>query len=229
MKKENSNGNFKKKLMIILLIIIILLLLYFLILKFGNIRHYGTPTGNVDIFDIGCNCNCCQDNRKENETFNEDNDINKSKIESKTDGLIVYDDYKIWDNKELRIFANPAYEYESKIAPGSYNSYAFVIRNNNSFDVVVDINFVEDNPKDINMQFKLSNKGNYLIGNTDNYVSFNGSKKISGIKLAAKSQLAYILDWKWIDSDNDTEIGFDITSKYKLSILIGANGLDENN
>lgn len=224
MKNDNEKKYFKRKLVIILLIIIILFLLYFLIHKFGNINNHGlTPTGNVDIFDIGCNCNCCQDN-KEKEVFNE-NDINKSKIE----GLIVYDDYKIWDNKELRIFANPAYEYEKKIAPGSYNSYAFVIRNNNSFDVVVDINFIEDNPKNINLQYKLRNKGNYLIGSNDNYTKLNGNKKITNIKLPAKSQLAYILDWKWVDSNNDTEIGFDITSKYKLSILIGANELNENN
>ena len=229
MKKDNEKKYYKRKLVIIILIIIILLLLYFLIHKFGSIYHHGlgSPTGNIDIFDIGCNCNCCQNDKndnKEKEVFN-GNDTNKSKI----DGLIVFDDYKIWDNKELRIFENPAYEYEKKIAPGSYNSYAFVIRNNNSFDVVVDINFLEDNPKNINLQFKLKNKGNYLIGNIDKYASLNGNKKITNIKLPAKSQLAYILDWKWIDSNNDTEIGFDITSKYKLSIIIGANEINENN
>ncbi len=221
MESINNKNERKRKLVIILLIIIILLLLYFLIHKFGNINHHGlgAPTGNVDIFEIGCNCNCC-----EKDVFNED-DINKSKIED----IIVYDNYKIWDNKELRIFANPAFEYQSKIAPGSYNSYAFVIRNNNEFDVLVDISFVEDNPKDINMQYKLTNKGNYIFGNKNNYTSLNGSKKVNNIYLPAKSQLSYILDWKWVDSDNDTEIGFDITSNYKLSIFVGVNEAYENN
>ena len=214
MKSENNNSKRRKNLIIIALIIIILLLLYFLIRHFGNINHrgLGVPTGNVDIFEIGCSCNCC-----DKDVFKE-NDINKSKIED----IIVYDKYKVWDNKELRIFANPAYEYESKIAPGSYNSYTFVIRNNNDFDVTIDITFVEENPKDINLQYKLSNKGKYIIGNKNDYVSLNGSKTINQIKLPAKSQLSYILDWKWVDSDNDTEIGFDITSNYKLSITVGA-------
>lgn len=213
MERENNQSR-KRKLVIIILIIIILLLLYFLIHKFGNIYHHGlgTPTGNVDIFEIGCNCNCC-----DKDVFSED-DINKSKIED----ILVYDKYKVWDNKELRIFENPAYEYRSVIAPGSYNSYTYVIRNNNEFPVIIDITFVEDNPKNINMQYKLSNKGKYLIGNNTNYVSLDDNKKITGIYLPAKSQLSYILDWKWIDSDNDTEIGFDITSNYKLSINIGA-------
>ena len=225
MKKENNKNNRKKELVIILLIIIILLLLYFLIHKFGNINHHhlGVPTGNVDIFEIGCGCNCCNNN-EEKEVFKE-NDINKSKIGD----LIVFDDYKIWDNKELRIFSNPAYEYESKIAPGSYNSYTYVIRNNNYFDVIIDIDLVPDNPKNINLQYKMSNKGNYVIGTKDNYVSLGDHKKVTGIKLPARSQLSYILDWKWVDSDNDTEIGFDVNSNYKLSIYIGANEDNENN
>ena len=79
------------------------------------------------------------------------------------------------------------------------------------------------------MQYKLTNKGNYIFGNKNNYTSLNGSKKVNNIYLPAKSQLSYILDWKWVDSDNDTEIGFDITSNYKLSIFVGVNEAYENN
>ena len=218
---SESNDNRRRNIAILILIIIIILLLYFLIRNFGNIENRGPliPTGNVDIFEIGCGC--CQSQESDKEVFKEANDINKSK--SKSGDFIVFDNYKIWDNKRLRIFSNPAYEYQSVIAPGSSNSYVFMIRNNNDFDIVLDINFVEENEYDVNMQYKLRNKGNYLIGSENKYMSLNGSKTISKIYLPAKSQKSYILDWKWIDSTNDTEIGFDLNSNYTLSINVGAN------
>lgn len=233
-----DNKNRKNRLVIILLIIIIIIILYFLIRHFGNIVHRENlvPTGNVDIFEIICECDVCnkveaevnyntevtyKSGNEDIQAFSENDDINKDKTEH--GDIVVFDNYKIWDNKELRIFSNPAYEYESKIAPGSYNSYAFVIRNNNTFNVVVDISFIEENEKNINMQYKLSTRGNYVIGNENEYVSFNGKKDITQIKLSAKSQIPYILDWKWVDSDNDTEIGFDLSSHYKLLITVGAN------
>lgn len=219
-----DNKNIKKNIAIMLLIIIIIILLYLLIRNFGHIEHRGpkVPTGNVDIFEIDCTCDNCENTEN---VFKEDdnkNGANKNELEDTPRDIIVYDNYKIWDNKKLRIFSNPAYEYESIIAPGSENSYVFVIRNNNNFDVTVDINFEELNDKNINMQYKLRNNGNYLIGTVNNYEIIK-DKKITNIKLSAKSSKSYILDWKWIDSDNDTEIGFDINSYYKLSITIGAN------
>ena len=135
--------------------------------------------------------------------------------------VVVYDDYKIWDNKDLRIFSNPAFEYKNIIAPGSYNSYAFVIRNNNDFDIVADIVFKETNAKNINMQYKLKNDGEFLLGSTDNYVPIK-DRVIQNVELPANSYKSYILDWKWLDSSNDAEVGFDANSIYKLSIAIRA-------
>ena len=215
---DDDSKNIKKVITIIVLIIIILLLLYFLIRKFGYIENRGllVPTGNIDIFEIDCNCNSCDDNTKS--VFKED-DTNKN--ESNNADITVFDDYKIWDNKELRIFTNPAYEYEEIIAPGSTNSYVFVIRNNNNFDIIVDIDFIEKNLEKINMQYKLKSNGKYLIGDENTYLKFK-NYKLEQIKIPAKSQIPYVLDWKWVDSNNDTEIGFDTSSDYKLSMQIGA-------
>lgn len=222
-----KNGNNNRTRFVVLLLILILILLYLLIHHFGYIDNQSilVPTGNVDIFEI--DCTCCNDDDKT--VFKEDdknsNDVNKNKLEekdSKSKDLIVFDNYKIWDNKELRIFSNPAYEYKDIIAPGSFNSYAFVIRNNNDFEVIVDIMFEETNEENINMNYKIKNNGNYLIGSEDTYERIN-NKKISQVKLPAKSQKSYILDWKWIDSENDTQIGIKADSIYKLSIQIGAN------
>lgn len=134
--------------------------------------------------------------------------------------VIAYDDYAIWDKQDLRIFANPMYDYKSIIAPGSSNSYAFAVRNNNDFSVVVDIMFEEVNPKNINMMYKLQNNGNYIFGFEASYQDIVGHK-ITNINIPAKSEESYLLDWKWIDSNNDTSIGFDTSAFYKLSIIIG--------
>lgn len=135
--------------------------------------------------------------------------------------VVVYDDYKIWDNKDLRIFSNPAYEYQNIIAPGSSNSYAFIIRNNNDFDISANIIFNETNDKKINMQYKLRNEGDYIMGSIKNYEPIGG-KRIEGVELPAHGYKSYILDWKWIDSSNDAAIGFDVSSFYKLSITVAA-------
>ena len=237
-----KNKNIKNITTIILLILIILILLYLLIRNFGNIENQSpkVPTGNVDIFEINCICDSCDNtkvvfkgksgtNKKNSKAPTQEEktiptyEEKDEEIEEETEDYIeVFDDYKIWDNRDLRIFSNPAFEYESIIAPGSENSYAFVIRNDNDFDLIFDINFSERNQKNINMKYKLKNNGNYLVGSENKY-EFINNKKITQIEIPAKSQEAYILDWKWIDSDNDTSAGIDANSNYKLSISIGAN------
>jgi len=217
----------------VVLLLIILILLYLLIRNFGYIENgpFFTPANNADIFEIEFNC-CGDDdkavfkevsknNTNKNELEQNNNDEPEENIEKIKD-IFVSDDYKIWDNKELKIFSNPQYEYKNIVAPASYNSYAFVIRNNNDFDVVVDIMFEETNTKNINMNYKLKSNGIYLIGAENRYDTLK-NKRINGIILSAKSQNSYVLDWKWIDSENDTQIGIDSNSIYKLSIQIGVN------
>ena len=228
---------------------ILIVLVYLLILNFGYINHHDslTPTGNVDIFDIDCGCPKCDKedvDKKENQdkndnssnnsntkpVFGEDDskntDIDKNKPdetkpEEKKD-LIVSDNYTTWGDKPLRIFSNQAYEYTSKIAPNLSNSYVFVIRNNNDFDIVVDMTMVEENPYNINMKYKLRSKGIYLTGNEEKYEDVSKLEQ-RNIVVKAKESISYTLDWKWIDSDNDTSIGESIDANYKLSINIGAN------
>lgn len=225
--KENEQKIRRRNIVIVILFIIILLLLCLLGWKLfgdqksgdGEIDGDGNrpvATGNIDVFTIGCTCDLCQG---ENKT-----DANESTTGYPVDdnGVIVYDKYKIWDNRELRIFENPAYNNESKVAPGSSNSYTYIIKNDNSFDVVVDMTFVEQNDYDINMLFKLQNKGNYLVGDNNNYADIAG-KTISQITIPARSEETFILDWKWVDSDNDTAAGFAATTGYELTINIGAN------
>ena len=78
---------------------------------------------------------------------------------------------------------------------------------------------VEVNEKNINMQYKLKYDGNYQLGSVDNYETIAG-KVIGNITIPANGYESYVLDWKWVDSSNDAEVGFDVNSFYKLSIKV---------
>lgn len=238
--------------LIIMLMLIIVIVLYLLILNLGYIKNHGvlTPTGNVDIFEIDCNCkddNCNNDDGNGNNDNNNNININGTNTVSKEDissnkkpvsgesdskvdkdkpdikGIFVSDNYSMWGNHEVRIFSNPAYEYTSKIAPGSSNSYTFVIKNNIDYDVLVDLEMLEENPYKVNMKYKLRSKGKYLAGNDKTYVDIS-ELQLKNVKIKAHQSVSYILDWKWIDSANDTEIGEKkIDANYKLTINVGAN------
>ena len=195
--------------------ILLIFLIYLLIHQFGliNDKKNKVPTGNVDIIDID------GDNITNDINENPNNNIDKNKLDN---NFIVEDNYTIWSNKRLRIFSNQAYEYFSKIAPGVSNSYDFVIKNNNDFPVLVDISMKEVNPYSISMEYKLRSENFFLAGSSFKYVSV---KKLSqkNIYLKAHSSKLYSLDWKWIDSDNDTEIGEAVDANYKLLVYVGAN------
>lgn len=232
MKRKNKTIVF-----IIIMLVLIIIILYLLILDFGKIKNHDSliPTGNVDIFDIDCNCKddvVSKPNDEDILVFNEkieqgtqkeqngNNDVNENKLNE--EGLIVSDNYSLWGEKELRIFSNPSYEYTSKIAPKSSNSYTFVVHNNNNFDIVVDFNMIETNDYGVNMKYKLRSKGNFIVGDANTYEDIS-KLQLKGITMKAKESVSYILDWKWIDSENDTEIGEKIDVYYKLAIHIGAN------
>lgn len=212
--------------LIVTLMCIIVIILYLLILNLGYIKNNKglTPTGNVDIFEIDCKCesqdNKCDNNEKP--VLKEDNNLEIDKNKLHKNGLIVSDNYSMWGNEKVRIFSNPSYEYTSKIAPGAFNSYTFVIKNNNNFDVIVDFEMIEDNPYKVNMKYKLRSKDNYLVGDINHYEDIS-KLQLKNIKIKAYESVPYILDWKWIDSENDTEIGEKIEANYKLTINVGAN------
>lgn len=208
----------------LLIIVIILLLIHIYSSLLGKIEHknYLVPTGNVDIFDINCKSNNSTCNDNTNPTFNEDNN------------LVVYDKYTIYGKEKLRIFENPAYQYESVIAPGSSNSYNFIIRNNNSFNINLNIKMVEKNDINITMVYRLKENNNYIIGDDSTWVKAD-KLKLDNISLNKKDYNTYILDWKWTYSTNsqndkiDTKAGFLNTNNYSLSIIISSSEAENGN
>lgn len=217
---------------------LISIIVYLLILNLGYIvnKVSSVPTGKTDIINIDTiqkNPKIQENiteklekktekNTEENTVTNNNVDKNKSNnISDDRDNFEVSDDNSEWNNKTIKIFSNPVYEFKSKIAPGSSNSYSFALKNNNDFDVVVDFNIIEENPYNINMKYRLKQSGKYIMGNILQYVDTN-KLNMQGIKLKAKETKNYILEWKWIDSENDTKIGETMDSNYKLTIKVKA-------
>lgn len=185
---------------IILTIIIILLLIFCLVNHLGTIE-VKAPTGNVDIYDI----TIIENTNKENE-------------------VIIYDqnNQKI-DAAPLKIFEHKSYQVKNDvIAPGTENTYQFIIRNNNEFAIIYDLEIDETNIYEINMKFRLKQNGEYILGSDNEWVTAEDLKQ-SEVILAHESYNVYTLDWKWFESKNDTKIGEDIESNYKLDINFISN------
>lgn len=187
-------------------IIIILTIIIILLLTFCLVNHLGTievkaPTGNVDIYDI----TIIENNNKDNE-------------------VIIYDqnNQKI-DTAPLKIFEHKSYHVKNDvIAPGTENTYQFIIRNNNEFAIIYDLEIDETNIYEINMKFRLKQNGEYILGSDNEWVTAEDLKQ-SEVILAHESYNVYTLDWKWFESKNDTIIGENIESNYKLDIYFNSN------
>lgn len=108
--------------------------------------------------------------------------------------------------KELDIFKNKYFEDKSIIAPGVNGDYSFTVENESESVFRYNIAFAEENPYKINMVFKLKVNGEYVVGNEKNWVQ-GGNFLQSDLILNAKSKDIYTIEWKWEDTDYDTEIG----------------------
>lgn len=228
-KKERKRDLIVK---IILIIIIILLLLHNCVMvKKSKNNSNKTPTGNVDIFEIKCEQSAC-DNPKTSDEKNNNNSINSNNssnsnqdatTSSNGDGNVtILDKDIIWSSENrLRIFENSIYEYNEIIAPESSNVYQFVVKNATKYDLKYTIDFVEDNDFNINMKYKLKKNDTYIF---DEYVSAS-ELSLPELQLNSGDNDTYYLEWKWVSSSNDTAIGNNPSSKYKLKVLINAEGI----
>ncbi|MBR3660768.1 MAG: Ig domain-containing protein [Bacilli bacterium] len=142
-----------------------------------------------------------------------------------TEGMItVYDNDITWHGQtDAKIFTNSMYEFEDIIAPESSNTYQFVVKNSVDFNIKYDISFIEDNPYNINMRYKLKKNNTYLV---DHYVSAN-ELNINNMIINNGENDTYYLEWKWISSDNDTQIGKNLDAKYGLSIEVKAESTND--
>ena len=222
----------------ILIIVIIILLLHNCQLLKMNYSKSNVPTGNVDIIEIKCDkkdtCEVkpgkeepdkpqLEPTEKENPT----REGGHQKIEEpeEIDGEVLVNDAEItWNGtSDIKIFTNSMYQLEDKIAPESSNTYQFVVKNSTNYKVKYNVTFIENNPYAIIMKYKLKKNDTYLI---EEYVSAS-ELNLSESFLNASENDTYYLEWKWVSSDNDTEIGANRDSFYGLKIEVKAESTNE--
>ena len=251
-KQEKKNE--KNFIVMLLILIALIIIIFLLVRNIGFIDHKPKiPTGNVDIFDIifkkdcdnNCNCNNGSCNNYNNNTGGNSNNNGGSSVNTggntsggsssdnqntpttpeDKDGVEVFDEETEYSqDTQLHIFTNTTYYVvDNKIAPASENSYQFVIRNNNEFNIKYDLDLFEENKYNINMKYRLKLNGVYVAGNDDKWLTYDELKQ-ENIALAANTYDVYTLDWKWFEGSNDTEVGTNINSNYKLDLRITASG-----
>ena len=214
---------------IVLLVIIILILLYFV--HIVRVVDNGLkPTGNVDVFDIDINCSC----KDKSKCSDKDGNID---IHVVPDDLPVYDEEEDIDvigtvfvddkngnyiyQQNLKIFTNSAFEQEDLIAPGVSNTYNFVVHNSSNIDLLYNLYLYDTSEYKINMKFRLRRNNEYIVGSKSKWASLD-ELNLSKLFIESGSSDSYSLDWKWVYSGGkdkeDTNIGKNMTTKYKLNI-----------
>lgn len=190
------------------------------------------------------NSNNIKDNNEnvinpDNTVDNNDNIINPDDLEDSNENISNPDNvvnnkdrFKVFENtnewsklKELNIFENK-YFNNQLIAPGVHGNYNFTIENNGDTKLEYNIDFIEENISKINMVYKLKLNGLYVVGNESKWVKYD---KLNIEKFIIDSQTndLFTIEWKWQDSENDTQIGENEDTNYKLKIKITATSIEE--
>ena len=216
----DSKKNSKAYLYIIIIMLLIIIFLLFYMREYIGRIGYLTPTGNVDVFNINIDGNCKEEDCNQcngEHVFNENND--NSDNSDKTEYIIKDKDGNWIYQNELNIFSNPAYEFKNIIAPESSNVYQFILYNSNNNEIKYYINMEETNPYNINMMYKLKKNGSYIAGDKSNWVDVDELNTTLS-SLHSKDTDSYSLEWKWVSSSNDNDIGKSNDAQYALKIKI---------
>mgnify|MGYP004664816123 CR=1 FL=1 len=180
----------------------------------GNNDKPGTEDGN-------------NDNNGNDDNNGSDNKGDDTPVDGKQEEIDVSDKNIKWENgsiyqttTKLNIFENPVYNNEKIIAPTSSNTYEFMVKNGTGYVIDYRLGFVEENPFNINMKYRLRRNGYYVVGSEDEWVSAKDlTSEFENISKGNADN--YELDWKWFESDNDTKVGTS-NATYELSISITA-------
>lgn len=135
---------------------------------------------------------------------------------------------KSWyKNENINLFQNLNKNGEKIIWPGESGTYSFIISNNSSQDIHYKFSMQDKNDKNINIKYRLKMNNTYIIGDENNWVSID-KMKLDNIHELKDSKTIYALEWKWEDSDNDTQIAKEGLATYTVYIDIYSKLEGEN-
>lgn len=230
-KRKNKS---EKKIILYLFFITIVLIyisLFFIhyIIDNDEIKKSNIPDNNVNNItnDNQNNLNNIGNNKSNNSINNNNvnntnNSLPNENIVDNNDRFRVVENQKDWQElKELSIFKNRYFNDKSIIAPGISGIYNFTVENYFSSNIKYSMSFAEENNLKINLRFKLKRNGVYIVGNENDWVNCEELSQ-KDIYINSKSSDIYTLEWKWIDNNNDTEIGENDKSTYKIKVNVYA-------
>ena len=185
----------------------------------GQNGSNGNGSGGNSSNGNGSNGN---DSDNEGPGGNQSGDDGNGDIVDNSDRFKIFEGDKEWsDLKQLNIFENSYSKNQSKIAPGVHGSYNFTVENFSDDTIKYDVIFSEENPYNINMVFKLKVNGDYVAGDSSNWVDFAELNR-TGALINAQSRDLFTIEWKWEDAQNDTEVGTSYGSYYRMRIQVNA-------
>ncbi len=159
----------------------------------------------------------------ENESSNDiSNEItNTNEVEA---SLVIHDDEVEYGNStRINIFNREKKNtLKNRIAPGDTDTYFFYVRNNNDFGITYRFSFGEVNNDNVNMKYKLKRNGEYILSDWSSIEELEAQDLV----LESKTFDFYELEWKWIEADNDTEIGKKEMAEYELDLFFYATEND---
>ncbi len=247
---ENKETNRAEKKQIIYLIIASLILIYIATFFIHNIIDRGqikdSRSGVINFPDKSDNtsnntANNTTDNTTNNTPSNASNNSgnngnntdggNKTPDKKPDDTPIVdysdrilvkqYGTKPFQELKELDMFRNFYFHDEAIIAPGVHGTYSFTVENNTPADFLYNITFTENNPYKVNMVYKIRLNGEYIVGSENEWKRHEDFTKYE-LPLKSVSTDLYVVEWKWEDADNDTEIGETPGANYKMNVRVDA-------
>lgn len=230
-KEESKKKNRFLYWLLLFIILILILIIIWLLWKYKDDYSQKNLTGNVEIFSIDCDCiqtipatgddtiDKEDPSRSGNGSVSKGNSSTSSSEDESSDSgnLVISDSDIVWtSSNQLKIFKNPVYEMEEVIAPGDTNSYHFVIKNNGGCHLKYQLMFEEENLYHINMKYRLKKNDRYIQSSWVSYDELTNKE----YSLEKGKQDDYILEWKWVESDNDTKVGSTVGSYYRLKLEI---------
>ena len=156
-------------------------------------------------------------------TSNNGND-GQSEQEGEDGEFTISDKDVTWnDSTEIKIFEDSIYDFDSKIAPESSNTYQFIIKNSTKYNLKYKISFSETNPYNMNLKYKLKKNDTYVVSEYSYYNQLNLNEQL----LNSKKNDTFYLEWKWVsENDNvDTAAGKAVAN-YKLHINVEAESVN---
>lgn len=121
--------------------------------------------------------------------------------------------------KNLEIYTNHYFNDETIIAPGVKGTYTFTVENETNSNYIYGVFFTEQNDYNINMVYKIKLNGRYIYGSDSEWITHQDFT-ILDLLLNSNTTDVYTIEWKWEDTDYDTQIGKTDGANYRMNIKV---------